>query len=175
MVDHDLEVDRIVPGTLTAGASALYGRRLPRFSSLVDPVMDDTSGPTMMMDGREMLVLDFTHKFRLGLDGEYTSGPTLYRAELIGGRDADGSVNGQFLQWNRALSETREVSVQLARWDQPDGTRTRFGASVEQKLDALSTLRFSAEQAYGRTPMEHRDETMISLQYLRELPNVVRP
>ncbi len=159
-------------GILTTGASVLYGSKLPRFSPVVDPVMDDTEGPTMMMDGMELPVLDFVNKFRLGLDGEYSAGPTLYRAELVGGRDSDGSVNGQFLQWNLALDETREVSAQVARWDQPTGTRTRLGASFSKKLDTLTTLRLSAEQSHGRTPMENRNETMISLQYLREFPSL---
>jgi hypothetical protein len=153
-------------GTLTAGVSALYGTDLPRFSPLVDPMMDeDMSG---------MPMVDFTDKTRIGLDAEYATGPTVWRAELVGGRDGDGHVNGQFLQWNRALNDRQEVSAQVARWEQPDGRRLRVGAAFSHQPNDLTTLRASVERSLGHTPLEDRNETMVSLQVLREFPGLVK-
>jgi hypothetical protein len=153
-------------GTLNAGVSALYGTAMPRFSPLVDPMMDE--------DMPGMSMVDFTTKTRLGVDAEYTTGPTVWRAELVGGRDGDGGVNGQFLQWNRALNERQEVSLQAARWEQPTGHRLRLGAGVSHKPDDVTTLRASVERAFGHTPAEDRNETMVSLQLLREFPGLVK-
>ncbi|MHB9023107.1 MAG: hypothetical protein ACYC7E_02895 [Armatimonadota bacterium] len=150
-------------GILTIGASALYGQDMPRFSTLVDPVMGEAL-PGMPLSQS----LDFTNKTRLGLDAEYSVGQDLWRAELIAGRDSDGSVNGQFLQWNRALNEKDEVTAQLARWEQPGGTRLRLGASVGRKLDEYTIIRATAERSLGRVPGENRNETMLSLQLARD-------
>jgi len=155
-------------GTLNAGVSALYGKDMPRFSTLVDPLMDDSS----MAGDMGMPALDFTDKSRLGIDAEYSAGPNLWRAELVAGRDGDGSVNGQFLQWNRAIDDKHEVSLQATRWEQPGGTRVRLGASAERKLDQYSTIRLYAERALGHTPMEDRNGTTIGIQYLREFPSL---
>ncbi|MHB0935769.1 MAG: hypothetical protein ACYDCO_13375 [Armatimonadota bacterium] len=156
-------------GTLTAGVSALYGKDMPRFSTLVDPLMDDEE----MLDGMLMdPAVDFTDKSRVALDAEYSAGQNLWRAELIAGRDGDGAVNGQFLQWNRTLDEKHEVTLQATRWEQPGGTRTRLGVGGERKLDQYSTIRLYAERALGHTPMEDRNSTIVGIQYLREFPSL---
>ncbi|HOF89740.1 MAG TPA: hypothetical protein PLZ36_16805, partial [Armatimonadota bacterium] len=115
-------------GALTAGVSALYGTDMPRFSTLVDPVMGEALAGMPLSAS-----LDFTDKTRVALDAEYSAGPHLWRAELVGGRDSDGGVNGQFLQWNRALSDRDEFTAQAARWEQPGGHRLRVGASFGRR------------------------------------------
>lgn len=97
---------------------------MPRFSTLVDPVMEEA-----LMDMPLSYSLSFTDKLRIGMDAEYAIGQDTWRAELIGGRDSDGKVNGQFLQWNRDLNEKNEVTTQVARWEQPTGNRLMIGAS----------------------------------------------
>lgn len=156
-------------GTLTAGVSALYGTDMPRFSTLVDPLMDDDE---MLGDMLMEPPQDFTDKARIAVDAEYAAGPNLWRAELVAGRDGDGAVNGQFLQWNRVLDDKHEVTLQATRWEQPSGARVRLGLGGERKLDQYSTLRLYAERALGHTPMEDRNTTTIGIQYLREFPSL---
>ncbi len=151
-------------GTLTAGVSALYGREMPRFSPLVDPLMEEA-----MMDMPLEHSLTFTDKTRVALDAEYSRGPATWRAELVGGRDADGPVNGQFLQWNRALSDRTEVTAQAARWEQPTGNRLRLGASYGYRLNDRTTLRASVERGLGHVPGEDRQTTTVGLQMSLEL------
>lgn len=156
-------------GVLTAGASVLYGADMPRFSTLVDPVMGHGAEPDT---GGHMPALEITDKLRIALDAEYSAGPDLWRAELVVGPDADGGTNGQFVQWNRMLNERQELTVQAARWEQPGGDRLRLGGSVGHMLDDRSTARLSVERSLGRTIAERRNETMISLQLLREFPDL---
>jgi hypothetical protein len=156
-------------GTLSVGASVLHGSDMPRFSTLVDPLMDDA----MMLDGMIMdPPLDFTDKSRVSIDAEYIAGANLWRAELVAGRDSDGAVNGQFLQLNHALDEKNEIALQATRWEQPGGTRTRLAVGGERKLDQYTTIRLYAERALGHTPMEDRNRTLIGVQFLREFPGL---
>ncbi|MDD3926429.1 MAG: hypothetical protein PHT33_07210 [bacterium] len=154
-------------GILTAGVSGLYGKDMPRFSTLVDPVMEEA-----IMDMPLDHSLTFTDKTRLGLDMEYSAGRDTWRAEVIGGRDSDGSVNGQFLQWNRALNEKNEITTQLARWEQPGGSRLRLGAAYGRKINDDTTIRIAAERSLGRIPGEDRNGTTVMLQFTREFSSL---
>ena len=156
-------------GTLNVGASALHGSDMPRFSTLVDPLMDNEA---MVGDMSMTPALDFTDKTRVALDAEYSAGQNLWRAELVAGRDSDGSVNGQFIQWNRALDEKHEISLQASRWEQPGGNRVRLGIAGERKLDQYTTVRLYAERALGHAEMEDRNRTLIGVQFLREFPSL---
>jgi len=156
-------------GTLSVGVSALHGTDMPRFSTLVDPLMDTEE----MLDGMLMdPPLDFTDKSRVAVDAEYSAGQNLWRAELVGGRDSDGAVNGQFIQYSRAIDDKHEVSLQATRWEQPGGNRVRLGIAGERKLDQYTTVRLYAERALGHTPMEDRNRTLIGIQLLREFPGL---
>ncbi|OPZ88234.1 MAG: hypothetical protein BWY76_00049 [bacterium ADurb.Bin429] len=157
----------LLNGTLTAGVSALYGTDMPRFSTLVDPVMG-TALPGMPLSAS----LDFTDKTRVALDAEYSAGQDIWRAELVAGRDSDGGVNGQFLQWNRALTEKNEVTAQVARWEQPGGNRLRVGASFGHRLDDYTLVRLTAERSQGHVPGTDHNETMVAVQLTRDFPGL---
>jgi len=154
-------------GTLTAGVSGLYGTDMPRFSTLIDPVMEEA-----MMGHPVHHSLTFTDKARIAVDAEYAKGRDTWRTELIGGRDSDGRVNGQFFQWNREVNEKSEITAQLARWEQPTGSRTRFGLGYGYMLDGSTTVRAATERSLGRVPGEGRDSTMFTLQLSREFGSV---
>jgi hypothetical protein len=156
-------------GTLLAGISALHGSDIPRFSPLVDPFMEEE----MLINGMPMPAEVLTDKFRVGVDAEFSTGRDLWRAELIGGSDSDGSVNGQFLQWNRALLRDREVTAQAVRWEQPDGYRVRIGAALSQRLDQYATFRLALERISGHVAGDAHSETMLTFQYLREFPRLL--
>jgi hypothetical protein len=151
-------------GILSGGVSALYGRHLPRFSSLLDPLMDEAFSD-MPLDHSIVL----TDKLRAGVDVEYSSAKDLWRAEVISGSDSDGLVNGQFLQWNHNLTENNTVTAQIARWDQPSGDRIRFGGWYERKIGKYATIRVWAEHSRGRTNLDRSgNETMAGLQCILE-------
>lgn len=163
-------------GILTAGFSALYGQRAPRFSTLVDPLMDEALPGAPLSES-----LDFVNKTRIGLDAEYSMGPDVFRAEFVTGRDshalaanAGGLVNGEFLQWNRALfSDKNELTFQVARWEQSTGTRLRLGAMYGRKFGQYVTARAAVERNLGRTTDLHRDVTDFTLQLLFDLPKLL--
>ena len=160
----------------TVGLSALYGQHVQRFSTLLDPLMDDALPGAPLSQS-----IDFADKTRIALDAEYSMGRDLFRAEVVTGRDVqvstantDGLVNGQFLQWNRALfSDKNELSFQLARWEQPDGTRLRLGASYGRKLHQYLTARVSVERSLGRAPDGRRNETDLALQLVCDVPKLL--
>jgi len=154
-------------GTLTAGVSGLYGTDMPRFSTLIDPVMEEA-----MMGHPVHHSLAFTDKARIAVDAEYAKGRDTWRTEIIGGRDSDGRVNGQFFQWNRAVNEKSEITAQLARWEQPTGSRTRFGLGYGYVLDGSTTVRAATERSLGRVPGEGRNSTIFTLQLAREFGSI---
>lgn len=163
-------------GIFTVGLSALYGQHVQRFSTLLDPLMDDAL-PGMPLSQS----VDSAHKIRIALDAEYGMGRDLLRAELVTGRDihvstanTDGLVDGQFLQWNRALfSDKNELMFQLARWEQSAGTRLGLGASYGRKLREYFTARVSVERSLGRTPDMRRNETNFTLQLICDVPKLL--
>jgi len=167
-------------GPLNLAISALYGSDMPRFSPLVDPMMAPMTGMDGMDDGHgggygdghapENLL--FTDKFRTALDAEWQRGPAIWRIEFVAGRDGDGLVNGQFLEWNRIITEQDEVTVQAVRWEQPDGWRTRAGLSLAHKPSVAMTVRLNAEFIHARAWHTEQRQTMLALQFLLEIPRL---
>jgi hypothetical protein len=159
-------------GTLTAGFSALYGKDMPRFSTLLDPIMGSKLAGMPLSHS-----VNLTDKKRLALDAEYSMGKELFRGELILGRDSENRVNGQFLQWSHALSDKDELMVQMARWDQPAGDRVRFGGWYGRKLGKYFTARLWAERSLGKEPGKKRvtygNETTVGLQCIMEIPRLL--
>ncbi len=156
-------------GSIVAGVSGLYGRDMPRFSVLLDPQMDDALEEQPISDS-----MNTTDKFRGALDLEINLGKELIRAEIVAGRDDDGLVNGQFIQWSHALKGEREVALQAARWDQQDGHRMRFGGWFGQRLGNYFGIRVWVEQSFGRLSegLEERNETRAGLQLTADYPDV---
>jgi hypothetical protein len=156
-------------GILSGGISALYGRHLPRFSSLLDPLMDEA-----FKDMPLSYSVILTNKVRIGFDAEYTRQKDLLRGELVVGSDSDGPVNGQFFQWNHNLSEKDEVTAQVARWDQPSGTRVRVGGWYGHKFGRYTTIRMWSERSHGRIAADiSGNETAGGLQCLIEIQRLI--
>ncbi|HSV75159.1 MAG TPA: hypothetical protein VLH79_15480 [Chthonomonadales bacterium] len=156
-------------GRLTAGVSGLRGDSMPRFVTGVDP--------TMAHGGMHMPlhhILDFTDKARWALDGEFELMQDTWRAELVAGRDTDGEVDGQFLQWNRALAGGAELTAQVARWSQPGGVRLAMGASLGREIEPNTTVRVAVTTARGRMHGATRRETTLVLQIARDFPRLIR-
>jgi hypothetical protein len=174
---HDLSF-----GTLTWGLSGLHGRGMPRFGVLDDPMMEAAhaapppSHPEPDMAGGETTEggmeehppssgpLDFTDKTRGALDAEVSLGRSLWRLEVVAGRDGDGPVNGQFLAWDFALTDRVELSLQGVRWEQPRGRQVRAGAAAAWRISDMLLARLSAERRFGYTPSEENAVTTASLQ-----------
>jgi hypothetical protein len=151
-------------GTLVAGVSALYGRNMPRFSSLLNPLMDEA-----IMEMPVEHSVSFTDKLRFGLDGELSMGRELFRAELAGGRDSDGATDGQYFQWSHSFTEKDELAGQIARWSQPTGTRFRYGGWYGRKLGRFLTARLWFERSHGDEPESAARETAAGVQLLLEV------
>jgi len=166
MVARAARTHQTAGGALTLGLSGLLGRQMPRFSPLVDPLMDHDGGE----HGGHAPALEFANKRRLALDLEYVAGLDLWRGEVVLGKDGDGPARGGFAQWGRALGEGREVTLQAAGWQQPSGRRMRLGAAYGLELDPTTTLRLAAERRAGRTDTGSARDTVVWLQVLRELP-----
>jgi hypothetical protein len=161
----------LAKGTLAAGLSGLYGVNMPRFSALLDPIMDEAMA-TMPLSHS----VDFTDKKRFALDAEYSLGRNLWRGELVVGRDLEGGADGQLAQWNLALSDKDELMAQFVRWNQPAGTRSRVGAWYGRKLGKYLIARLWAEFSYGRVSEADGDgnATAAGLQFLLEIPKLFR-
>ena len=154
---------------VSIGFSAMSGSSMPRFATGIDPTMEHGD---MGMSAHDLV--HFTDKTRLGFDAEVEMGQDVWRAEMVTGRDSDGGVNGQFVQWNRALTAGSEITAQIARWHQPAGTRLALGASIGRQVDRDTMVRLSAIQARGRVGADRRRETMVVLQVAREVPRLFR-
>jgi hypothetical protein len=151
-------------GTLITGFSALHGRNMPRFSPLLDPMMDEA-----LMDMPVEHSVSFTNKTRVGLDSEYSMGRELLRAELIVGRDSEGGTNGQYFQWNYSFTEKDELTGQIARWSQPTGTRLRYGGWYSRRLGRFLTARLWFERSHARETETDGKETTAGVQLLLEV------
>lgn len=158
-------------GTLTTGLSGLYGVDMPRFSTLLDPIMDQALAGMPLSHS-----VDLTDKKRFSLDAEYSLGRNLWREEVVVGRDLDGRVDGQFLQWSFTLTQKDELMAQFARWNQPEGTRSGVGAWYGRKFAKYFTARLWAELGLGRAPAINKDgnETAAGLQCLLEIPHLFK-
>jgi hypothetical protein len=162
-------LDGVAGGRLTVGASLLRGTAMPRFSPGLDPVMD--SG---MADIPADHLLSFTDKTRFGLDAELEAGRDTWRLEAIGGRDSDGSVNGQFVHWSRALATGAELTLQAGRWNQPIGARTMFGASIGRTVARNTVVRAWVSMSRGSTHGSHMREDVCGVQVTADFPRLLR-
>ncbi len=156
-------------GALVAGASVLWGKDMPRFSVLADPFMDEE----MRME--EMPLLDFTDKTRVGFDAEFSAGRDVFRAEMVLGRDSDGPANGQFVQWERALTDRLDISAQAARWEQEGGRKVRLGGSARYRIvpDRVS-IGAALERTFAYTPEMDEAGTVATLQLIFEWPGFLK-